>query len=104
LPGPPRDERSERWSRTDAPLSADSIHALVVRRAARAGLSGVTPHTLRRTYATKLKDVGVTLDTIQRYLGHASISTTTGYFAPRDERAVGLVRDLNYGGRPDTGA
>ena len=91
-----RSTRSGGWKVTLAPLSADAIHGIVTRRAARAGLSDVTPHALRRTYATKLRDLGVSIDTISRYLGHASIQTTVAYFNPEDRSATATVRELDY--------
>ena len=66
------------------------------KRASRSGLENVTPHTLRRTFATKLKRIGVALDSIQRYLGHASIMTTAAYFDPHDEDALLAVKRLSY--------
>jgi site-specific recombinase XerD len=92
-----RDLRSGSWSVTRDALTPDSVHSIVTRRAARAGLQHVTPHTLRRTFATKLRDLGVAVDTISRYLGHASILTTVAYFSPRDELATKAVRRLRYG-------
>jgi integrase len=91
-----RNLRSGSWSITASALAADSVHAIVTRRAARAGLAGVTPHALRRTFATKLRDLGVAIDTISRYLGHASVLTTVGYFDTRDEGAARTVRGLSY--------
>jgi integrase/recombinase XerD len=88
--------RTGSWRKTEKALTSLSIHGIVVRRAAKAGLENVTPHTLRRTYATKLKRLGLSLDTIQRYLGHASILTTASYFDPVDEEAVAAVRSLRY--------
>src|ERR1051325_4502074 len=60
---------------TRAAITADTVHRIVTKRAAEVGTEA-TPHPLRRSCATKLRALDVALDTIQRYLGHASVHTT----------------------------
>jgi integrase/recombinase XerD len=73
------------------PLSRQTVWTLVRRRAAGAGLaSGVSPHTLRHTFATHLLAGGADLRVVQTLLGHADIGTTQVYthVAPTQLRAV----------------
>jgi integrase/recombinase XerD len=66
------------------PLSRQSAWTILRKAAGRAGLPvdgphGVSPHTLRHSYATHLLDGGADIRVVQELLGHASVTTTQVY-------------------------
>jgi integrase/recombinase XerC len=67
-------------SRGGRPLSVRQVQRIVTRSLARvAERSGVSPHTLRHSFATHLLDRGADITAVKELLGHASLSTTQLY-------------------------
>jgi integrase/recombinase XerD len=60
-------------------ISRQRLWQIIDRRAQDGGVSHVSPHMLRHSAATHMKDHGADLRTIQTILGHADISTTEIY-------------------------
>ncbi|NIT12848.1 MAG: tyrosine-type recombinase/integrase [Candidatus Dadabacteria bacterium] len=64
--------------------------------AAKAGLEGISPHTLRHTFASHLVMSGVDLRSVQGLLGHKDISTTMVYSHLTKDHLARSVEKLEW--------
>ncbi len=66
-------------NRRGNPMSRQSAWECINQASNRANIPGVSPHSLRHSYATHLLERGADVRTVQELLGHASVTTTQVY-------------------------
>jgi integrase/recombinase XerC len=60
-------------------LTERTVHRMVVSVSLKVGLHGVSPHTMRHSFATHMLERGAPLRVIQELMGHESLATTQRY-------------------------
>lgn len=83
--------------------SKDTLNRKFGAAVAAAGIAGVTLHTLRHTFATRLKDAGVDPFTVRDLLGHRTIQMTNDYTHATPETMRCGVQALTKEAKESTG-
>lgn len=65
---------------TSKPISPSNVYMILKDFQQRlSGSLPFAPHDMRRTYATRLFEMGADIDTVKKAMGHSSIMTTQRY-------------------------
>jgi integrase/recombinase XerC len=75
-------------SREGRPLSPRSVQRIVSARARAAGLEGVSPQALRRTYANRLLATTGDLALVSERLGHQKLTSTMRYISESVQQQI----------------
>ncbi len=70
---------SQRGAASGRKMSTTALHKILAKRAAEAGLSNITWHDFRRTFASTLLDAGADISVVAGMMGHESVNTTARY-------------------------
>ena len=93
-------ERPKDWlfpgQGTSRYVTPSAVRAVFRKACEQVGLEkGITPHTLRHSFATHLLENNTDLATIQAMLGHSTIKTTTTYMHVRTDHISKVTSPLD---------
>ncbi|WP_052501625.1 tyrosine-type recombinase/integrase [Thiomicrospira microaerophila] len=77
-------------------LSDQAVLFLLKEKVGQACIDSCAPHDLRRTFATKLFELNVDPLTVQKAMGHASLTTTQRYDRRNDDEVARVAEAFSY--------
>lgn len=75
----------------DQPIKSEGVFFMLQKRAKQAGIESFTPHDLRRTFATRMLEIGADIAIVKEAMGHSSVQTTMRY----DKRGIEKIRQFS---------
>jgi site-specific recombinase XerD len=64
---------------TVRPMTDQAVYAILRSRSKKANVKAFSPHDLRRSCVSDLLEAGVDISVVQRFVGHANVTTTARY-------------------------
>jgi site-specific recombinase XerD len=83
-------------SPTFRPISRSGLGGIFKNLYEGCGLNKVTPHDMRRSFATNLLNAGTDIMTVKNLMGHADISTTCIYDMRGEESKISAAKQLTF--------
>ncbi|HAT1512596.1 TPA: site-specific integrase [Morganella morganii] len=77
-------------------ITTDGLRYIIEKLVKDSNSESFTPHDCRRTYATKLLELGEDLLTVREAMGHSSVATTQRYDKRGVTRLEAAARNLQY--------
>ena len=90
------------------PLKKNGVEAMIAKIGNEVGITAMTPHTLRHSFASHMIEQGVPLEYIQAMMGHRDAASTHRYIHVSNKALMGIKSPLDHsfekqksGGNPD---